>query len=60
MKGETIETRMNYVGLFGYWLQRNSYGKYVNWDITHGVCTPRKEAGWCMVLSAWCMVHGAW
>ena len=38
VKGETIECRMNYVGLFGHWLQRNKYGKYVEWRVSHGAC----------------------
>ena len=36
VKGETIATRMNYVGLFGYWLELNKYGKLVEWRISHG------------------------
>ena len=36
VKDETIATRMNYIGLFGYWLQLNKYGKLVEWRISHG------------------------
>ena len=32
----TIDQRMNIVGLFGHWLERNKYGKYVEWQISHG------------------------
>ena len=39
VKGETIEKRMNFIGLFGHWLQLNKYGKYVEWQISHGVGT---------------------
>ena len=36
VKAETLDTRMNYVGLFGYWLELNKYGKLVELRISHG------------------------
>ena len=33
VKGETMNTRMKYVGLFGHWLQLNEYGQYVQWHM---------------------------
>ena len=35
-KESTILVRMQRVGAFGWWLQLNHYGKYVEWFVTQG------------------------
>ena len=40
-----IDARMGRVGQFGFWLELNHYGKYVEWQVTQG---PRGKAR-CMV-----------
>ena len=49
VKDETIATRMNYIGLFGYWLQLNKYGKLIEWRIGHGAQLGSSRLAWCMV-----------
>jgi len=58
VKDETMETRMNYVGLFGHWLQRNNYGKLVEWRVSHGAHAGRMS--WWVVVGGHCCVHGGW
>ena len=33
VQGKSIDARMRRVGLFGYWLEQNGYGKYVEWQM---------------------------
>ena len=33
----TIDDRMCEVGLFGFWLEKNHYGVYVEWHVTEGM-----------------------
>ena len=40
VQGGSIDRRMQRVGLFGYWLKKNKYGKYVEWHVK-----TRKEKG---------------
>ena len=36
VQGRAIHERMSRVGLFGEWMRRNNYGRYVEWRVTHG------------------------
>ena len=36
VQDRTIDDRMCEVGLFGFWLEKNNYGKYVEWHLTEG------------------------
>ena len=36
VQDRTIDDRMCEVGLFGFWLKKNNYGKYVEWHVTDG------------------------
>ena len=39
VQDRTIDDRMREVGLFGFWLEKNNFGKYVEWHVTEGVWT---------------------
>ena len=39
VQDRTIDDRMCEVGLFGYWLELNHYGKYVEWRVADGAST---------------------
>ena len=36
VQARTIDERMSHVALFGYWAERNKYGKFVEWSVSHG------------------------
>jgi hypothetical protein len=36
VQGLTFERRMGFVGLYGWWLELNHYGKYVVWQVSDG------------------------
>jgi len=36
VQSRTLEARMGHVGLFGHWLEQNSYGKYMQWNVSDG------------------------
>ena len=36
VEARVIDHRMGQVGTFGYWLELNHYGKYVEWQVTSG------------------------
>ena len=36
VQARTIDERMRCVGMFGYWAERNNYGKFVEWSVSHG------------------------
>ena len=33
VQGESIDRRMQRVGLFGYWLEKNEFGEYLQWQV---------------------------
>ena len=45
-EARTIDQRMLNVGLFGYWLEQNNYGKYLEWQVKR---RNKKRAERCVV-----------
>ena len=41
MQDRTLDLRMQRVGLFGHWLERNKYGKHVEWKVSNGERAPQ-------------------
>ena len=46
VEGRTIDRRMRNVGLFGYWLEQNNFGKYLEWQVKK---RKKKRSERCMI-----------
>ena len=53
VQGTSIDQRMRRVGLFGHWLERNGYGKHLEWHVSafHGM--DWTDVTWLNVASTW-------